>query len=98
MAPRDISTDFWLSTCERQDIHGASENAGAQNVPAWGVGYRKKSGSIRACLTGIGLRRFAAPALPLGAAASEEAYLKLAYRWYCRLGLEGKEIELPKNR
>jgi hypothetical protein len=28
--------------------------------------------------------------MPLGAAASEEVKLNLAYGWFCRLGLEGK--------
>jgi hypothetical protein len=30
--------------------------------------------------------------MPLGAAASEEAHLNLAYRSFCQLGLEGKRL------
>jgi hypothetical protein len=39
--------------------------------------------------------------LSLGAAASEEVHLDLAYRWFCRLGLEGKVPDhsiFSKNR
>jgi Transposase domain (DUF772) len=39
--------------------------------------------------------------MPLGAAASEQVNLKLAYRWICRLGLEGKVPDrsaFSKNR
>ena len=39
--------------------------------------------------------------MPLGAAASEEVHLNLAYRWFCRLGLGGKgadHVTFSKNR
>jgi hypothetical protein len=39
--------------------------------------------------------------MPLRAAAREEVHLNLAYRWFCRLGLEGKVPDpstFSKNR
>ncbi len=39
--------------------------------------------------------------MPLGAAANKELHLNLAYRWICRLGLDGKVPDhsaFSKNR
>jgi Transposase domain (DUF772) len=39
--------------------------------------------------------------MPSGAEASEEVHLNLVYRWFCRLGLEGKVPDhstFSKNR
>ena len=91
--PRHIRTDFWLSIL----------SARYSPLPRRNVWSRFGRG---VCQEGRPVRYTHVPRLPpcgdsprlhsrLEAAASEEAYL--ARRRFCRLGLEGKALELPRT-
>ena len=60
VAPRDISTDFWLSTFARQDIRWPPRARNVR-VPLREKGLARETGSLRVSLV-LALRRFAAPA------------------------------------
>jgi Transposase domain (DUF772) len=77
----------------RDKIRGASDNARARNVrvPFSGDGLAKKGDRFDKRVAGIGpaaVRR--ACACHSERRLCEAVHLNLAYRWFCRLGLEGK--------